>query len=432
MRFALAAAFLLAASPSFALDAITYRGTLGGNDIVVELTDPAAGDPVGRYSYMSQGGDIPLNALEEVDGYIGLLEEAPCTETTCVMDDDSVISDTPIGAVWILQASPDGTLTGTWREEGKTSKTLQIALTEIGRRTLPENIELSPYGLYNSAQALSYPDSVSFAATTVPYEFAKMDVALQEGPVETLAGSSYRYVIDPRSKFPFPRIVSLADGSSPDAANAALANQHAQINYYAFDCLAMVYGGFGGRGDMLGMGAGTLGDFEYESITVAYLSPTLMGWTEGGSTFCQGAYPNNHYDSYIIDVKTGGTFAMGRVFKHWTAVTNYDDRDAPIDQAEALANPDRYGWEAGQPLIDYVIANRTRRNEPNDGDCVIDELITTNLGMRFAPGDRVIFSLVGLPHVIFACGDDLLAVKLADIPELLTPEAKDYFPSLAD
>lgn len=432
MRLALAALLVLAATPAFAIDAITYKGTIAGHDVVVELADPGNGDPVGRYSYLNKGGDIPLNALEEVDGYVGLLEEAPCTETTCVSNDDGTVSDKPIGGVWILQYGADGGLTGTWQAEGKT-KTLDVTLTEIGRRTLPADTEITPYGLYDSILSISYPGEDGFSPAAAPYEFAKMDVALAEGPVLSLDGSTYRYVTDPRTKFPFPRIVSFADGSSVEAANTALANRHARINFYAFDCLGMVYGGFGGRGDMLGMGAGTLGDFEYENIELAYLSPTLVGWTEGGSTFCQGAYPNNHYDSYLIDARTGADFAMGLVFKDWTATSNYRDYDALVDQAAALADPNNYSWEAGQPLIDYVRVNRVPSNDDSyETECGIDELIGTNLGMRFAPGDEVIFSLVGLPHVIFACGDDLLTVKLKDIPQLLAPTAKDYFPSLGE
>ena len=56
----LVAALCLATGPTVALDAIAYKGTLGGSAIVLEMTDPAAGDVVGRYSYMRVGGDIPL------------------------------------------------------------------------------------------------------------------------------------------------------------------------------------------------------------------------------------------------------------------------------------------------------------------------------------------------------------------------------------
>lgn len=431
MRLAAFVAVLLCTIPAaHAVDAVTYKGTLGGLDIVLELTDGGSGAAVGRYSYMNKGGDIPLNALDAAGGGIALSEEAPCTATTCIAGDDGEITDKPVGATWSLLPGADGKLTGTWTPAGK-GKTLDIALSEIARRTLSDDTAATPYGLYDSVMSLSYSDVAGFTAEAAPYEFAKMDVALTEGPVETLEGSTYRYVTDPRTKFAFPRIVALADGSSPDAANAALAQRHMQVNYGAFNCLGLVYGGFGGRGDFVGMGAGTLGDYDAEMVTMAYLSPTLVGWTEGGSTFCQGAYPNNHFDSYIVNANSGAPFALGRVFKDWTATMNYRDYDAEVDQDEALADPLNYGWQAGEPLVDFVRTARTPDADAEfEAECGIDDLIGTNLGIRFAPGDQVIFSLADLPHVSFACGSDLLTVNLADIPQLLTPGAGHYFPAL--
>lgn len=428
MRLAIVAAMLLSTAPAFALDAVTYRGTLGEHDIVVELTEPGAGAVVGRYSYMAKGGDIPLNSARMDDDLIVLSEEAPCTEDACATES----GDALVGATWTLSYDTEGGLRGNW-QPAKKGDVLDVALTEIGRRTLPDNAELSPYGLYDSTVRLTYGGR-EFTAQAAPYEFAKMDVPLHESAVETLEGSTFRYVTDPRTEFAFPRIVSLVDGSSPNAANAALAARHATINSYAFDCLTKIYGGFGARSDMLHLAAGTLGSYDEEVIAVAYLSPTLMGWTEKGSTFCLGAYPNNHFDSHIIDVKRGETFAMSKVFRGWKAIAN-DRNDAAdraeINQAEALTNPDDDGWLAGQALIDYVIANRDMDDESDCYD-VLEELIASNLGVRFAPDDQVIFSLVDLPHVSFACTQDLLTVKLSDIPDLLTPGARDYFPSLTN
>ena len=262
MRLALAV-MLLAVAPAVtnAADVVTYKGTLGEHDIVVELTERWDGPIVGRYSYLSQGADIPLNALDLGDDEFGLVEEAPCTETTCISQDDGSITNTPVGATWTMFFDLKGNLHGTWKGAGKTGKALEVNLREIGSRTLPEGTELTPFGLYDSAQSISYPGQAGFTPDALPYDFAKMDVPLTQGPVETIQGSTIRYVTDPRTRFAFPRIVSLADGSSADAANTVLARRHAQINSYAFDCLSLVYGGFGGRGDMVGkdMGAGTGG-----------------------------------------------------------------------------------------------------------------------------------------------------------------------------
>jgi len=433
MRLAVLVAALLVTTPAFAVDAITYKGTLGTLDILAELAAPSAGHLVGRYSYLAKGGDIPLDLMDASNGAIALAEEAPCTDKTCVQDDKGDVKDKPIGATWTLTPSADGkTLTGTWQDKAKGGKSLPIVLEQIGQRTLPEGTDITPYGLYDSEQTLTYTSDAVFAPHTAPYQFAKMEVPYETGPDQTLDGSSYRYVTDPRTKFAFPRVIAFADGSSVAAANEALERRHALLNYLAFDCLGQIYAGFGANEYTIGMEVGTLAGWDEESVEIAYLSPTIVGWTEGGSTYCTGAYPNNHFNSLIIDAKTGEPFALGKVFKDWVAKDSIEYTDAPVDQAAALEAPQNYFWGADKPLIDYVIAHRaTDDNAERDEECGINDLIETNLGIRFAAGDAAVFSLTDLPHVIFACSDDLLTVKLSDIPELLTPQAKDYFPALA-
>lgn len=434
MRLALVAAALLATTPSFAIDAITFKGTLGTSDIVAEFTDPEQTMMLGRYSYLRVGGDIPLNNLDGIDEFV-LAEEAPCTEETCIQNDDGIVLDPPIGGTWTLQwSATDKTLTGTWQAEGKAGKTLPITLTEIGRRALPEGAELTPYDLYDSVFQLSYGGLSGFNAQTAPYDFAKMDVPLDQGDIQPVEGSTIRFVTDPRTKFAFPRIVALADGSAPDAANRGLAARHAKVNFRAFDCLAQIYAGFGANQYSIGMGPGTLGDYDSETIAVSYLSPTVMSWVESGSTWCGGAHPDNHSNSYSIDVRSGTTLALSKVLKDWTATSRktMDDDGSEIDQAAAADAPDDYYWSAGQPLIDYVIANRAPDPDADfEAECGIDELLATYLGVRFVPGDKVLFTLESLPNVVAACGGDMLTVPLADIPDLLAPTAADYFPSLA-
>lgn len=430
MRLALLTTLLLATTPAFALDAITYKGTLGDHEIVVELAAPGPNQLTGRYSYMAKGGDIPL----DVNGSVGtsaitMLEEAPCTETTCVQNDEGDVEKPPIGGIWSVTLSGDGTLAGDWTPMDK-SKSLPITLTEIGRRTLPDDTEITPYGLRDSTFELFYSEGTMFAPHTAPYEFAKMEVVMAEGATETLEGSTFHYVTDPRTKFPFPRILSLSDGSLIQQANEALERRHAALSFFAFDCMAQVYAGFGANEYSLGMNAGTLGQYDEESVVLSYLSPTVLNWVESGSTYCTGAHPNNHSDTYIVDTRTGEPFALANVFKGWVATARVGDADGEIDQQAARQAPQDYYWNADQDLIDYAIANRT----PGDDDlyeaCETDDLIASNLALRFVPGDQVLFTIEGLPHVSFACSQDLLTVKLSDIPELLAATAKDYFPAL--
>lgn len=76
---------------------------------------------------------------------------------------------------------------------------------------------------------------------TSPYDFAKMQVALTEGPVQATGGATYREVIDPRAKFAFPRITSPPGGGDVAPINAALDQRRWATNYSGFDCLSMDY-----------------------------------------------------------------------------------------------------------------------------------------------------------------------------------------------
>lgn len=432
MRLAAFATILLATTPAFAVEAITYKGTLGRSDILLELADPEIGMMEGRYSYMRVGGDIPLHNRDGIGGF-EFAEEAPCSEATCLPDDDGMVAEPPIGGHWKLNYSADGTmLTGTWSPAGKPGKTLEVSVTEIGRRTLPEGTEPTAMGLADSAFLQLYANDMPFSAATAPYDFAKMAVALTEGEIQVIEGSSARFVSDPRTVFAFPRVVSLADGSSPDAANRALAERHARINLAAFSCLDNAYAGMSYSGYDINMEGGSLGDYDYETVGLSYLSPTVLGWTESGSTWCGGAHPNNHFYSFLIDVKTGRELALGKIFTNWVATGKIDDYDATVDPAAALEAPEDYYWAAGQELIDYVLANYRTDDPEHAEECGMEELIATNLAMRFSPGDKVVFTLDDLPHAIHACTEDVLTVRLADIPQLLAPTARDYFPSLAE
>ena len=51
----------------------------------------------------------------------------------------------------------------------------------------------------------------------------------------------------------------------------------------------------------------------------------------------------------------------------------------------------------------------------------MSDLVQTNLGVYFTR-DELVFNLKGLPHVSFACTDDLVKVPLKDARPLLTDE----------
>ena len=99
-----------AAMPVFA-DALTYKGTLGKTAIAVELSGPVGGGDklVGRYAYMSQGIDIPLDAQPSSGSGANLAEELPCTDKICHSDDSGpTTTPAPLGGRWHLEPGADG------------------------------------------------------------------------------------------------------------------------------------------------------------------------------------------------------------------------------------------------------------------------------------------------------------------------------------
>src|ERR1700748_1173312 len=104
LRPLVALAALSVASPALA-DAVTYQGTLGKTQIVVELSAPVgapSGKLVGRYFYTAKGIDIPLDAVSAKAGKADLAEEKPCTDDTCTADGGDNPKPPPLGGKWHL------------------------------------------------------------------------------------------------------------------------------------------------------------------------------------------------------------------------------------------------------------------------------------------------------------------------------------------
>jgi hypothetical protein len=213
------AALLVAAHPA-AADPVTYKGTLGKAEIVVELTDDPAvsNEPVaGRYLYRSQGADIPLQANGRQGRTLQLSEEEACKEKC---DDDK---PGPIGAVWQLTAAADGkTLEGSWTG----GKTLPIKLERAGSRPVAGDAPKAPLDLFNYTENTFLSEYAQVTMQTSPYDYLRLDVPLEVGDKQGWPDASYHDVTDARTKFARPRIVELAGGVSPNAANAVLQGRH--------------------------------------------------------------------------------------------------------------------------------------------------------------------------------------------------------------
>lgn len=436
MRLAFAALLLLSATPAFA-DAVTYKGTLGDREIVVEILEPSDGPVGGRFTYIDQGGDIPLDPAASPEGMYYFAEEGPCGETECVPNSEGVADMMPQVAIWGLDIVDGGaTLMGTRTSQSKKATVQQVELHEVGRRALTTE-EATPFGLHDRSAILSYDQTQPLTPENAAYESVLMSLPKVEGRRETYAhDTTITYMIDPRTKFEFPRITSLDDGSDPAIMNARLEEMQNRMSLSALDCLAFVYAAWGQSNDFSWAG-GHLADIDYENIQVGNLTPNLISWIEGGSTFCTGAHPDNHYDVYNYNVRTGEPLLEQDIFSAWVP-REYGSMDVVAADVVAAAGPDDYfSWGPSQDLINYVQANTDKAELYGDDAelldaCASDKALADNLTVRYLPDDQIMFVLSGFPHVIGVCNGDLFAVPALEISGFLKASAEDYFPSLAD
>lgn len=429
MRLALIALIALVSSPALA-DAVTYKGTLGGREIVLELTEPSHGAVAGRFAFLDTGESIPLNpSSHDGDTYV-LVQEALCTPSQCSFDADGNALSAPAAATWELTV--DGTsLSGVRRAAGK-DKQQAIDLVEIGRR--PFEGEPTPMTLRDEAfYALVGDEALDLSA--LPFENALALGALGQAGTSEVGGAGVVATIDPRTLFAFPRVQSLPGGEDVAPLNAILSARHARINLQALDCLSVGFIGFGAN-EWTYENGGTLGDYDAETVELTFASPTLLSWTEAGSTWCGGAHPNNHFDLYTYDVAAGAPLDFGKIFSAWVPRVWGAPLDEIADDATIAADPTSVYWGASADLVAWV-----RDRIPTDvfGDdaelnevCVNDPSFAEYLRPRFVAGPSVVFALSGFPHVSSVCNGDLMTVPLAELEPFLAPGAADYLPELSD
>lgn len=434
MRLVLAAALALAVTPAFA-DALTYKGALDDRDIILEIIEPSDGPVGGRFAYLDKGGDIPLDPAASPEGMYYFAEQAPCSETNCVPDDNGTVDMPPRAATWALTVSDDGrVLEGTRTSESKKAGVQRIELHLIGRRPLG-SAEPTPFGLHDYSAMLGFDLSMPFTKESAPYEYALMDIEYQVDNLgQSADGSEYFYATDPRTKFAFPRVGILSDGSDTAIINDKLAEQQSRMSLSALDCLAFRYAAWGQSNNFFGQG-GNLGDYDYETVTLDYLSPRLVSWVQAGSLYCVAAHPYNHYDVYNYDVRTGQRVDERAILAAWVPREYGSLEEADTDLA--FKNPDAYQWGPSAELIAYVQANADfAALYGEDAElleaCTSDQALAEQLTIRFVGRDELMFTLSGFPHVIGVCNGDLFSKPIAELKQFLAPTAKDYFPSLAD
>jgi hypothetical protein len=406
-------AFLALTDQAAAVEARTYAGTIGKLPVIVELADAGEdGAFVGRYAYLAKAIDIPLHGTNKSDlGGMVLEEEKACSEDLCKVKGE-LIDVAPIAAIWTLKVDGRG-LSGTWRDKAN-GKSHPVKLLLKAERTLPDN---GMTGL--AALDPSYGDDVLTPAL-LPYDFLKMDWPLSKGEITAIGDSAYRMDEDNRTGIAFPSVLKLGS-TNPARLNAYLLQERLQYSMNSFWCLSKAYLGFD-WGSYGGEGTAGFGDGD-TSVIVYHLTSRLMQFSEGGSFYCGGAYPNNSWNLQMVDARTGTPLVAEHLLKGWVAKSADGvvvDPKTVVDQSKLTFGPDDALVKFIEDHLDPAIDAATK------SDCGIDDLIHSNLAVYFTTTE-MIFTFQGLRHQIFACTNDLAKVPLKDARPFLTDAGAAYF-----
>lgn len=412
-RIALAFTFLSATS-AFAVDAVTYKGTIGKIPIIVEMAEGTESRAfAARYAYMAKGVDIPLHGTLDLNDGMTIEEEAPCTEKTCKSAEGDFLEKPPIGADWTLESDSNGQhLKGTWKDR-KTGKSLPISLARVANRSLGDSKGESIDDLDPSSVTVSTVD-VKITPKDLPYDFLKLEHPVKQGAETEFNGATIRVDTDPRTDTAYPTIVKLP-GADTTAINTYLKQQWLQFQFNAYGCKSKLYLGYGWfNADVSG---GTGYEDGGSAVTLEYLTPRLLGYSEHGSYYCGGAYPDHFENRHFADVRTGEPVVAESLLKGFVAKNSNDER---VDPA-TLSKDDYFKYGPTDELVKFVNDRRNKSDPSVENDCMMSDLVRSNLGVHFTK-DELVFNLKGLPHVIFACTDDVVRMPLEDARPLLNEE----------
>ena len=391
--------FVSAAGTALAAPMDVYRGTLGGAEVVMELGKPQAdGVREGRYFYPRYGVDIPLkgalNALAEAQSLTPELTEALGDETPLFTDAKKH------AIIWSVQQQSDGSLSGEW-VDGIHGKKLPLSLKRIAHydpeALQPRGVEAVTLAIVQGAGS-GIAQDVPISEKTTPYDYLRMSLQpLTQGKEVVVAPNlAWRPVRDVRTQFWYPRLTRHPDAKMLAQANALLEQRHWAMSLSALGCKGSIY-------QNMGPAAGSLGNYNDESIKVSYLSTALMSVVESGSTDCGGAHPNNHYDPFVLDLLKGGYMDFTRLLKG--------------------AKYGEYRLEYSEQFLRFL-GKAIRKYSEDDKNCT-DEF-PSYMALMFDKPDKMSFVISGIGHAMGVCLGSGVSVPFKDLKPYIKPGAQRY------
>jgi hypothetical protein len=400
--YLLCCCILLAATPALADSITVYEGTVGRDmQVVLELShNSKSGAHNGRYFYRKSGVDIPLSGTYEHLAEPGVTIAGGGSEP---------------GAVWSGKEK-DGIYSGIW-VGGKNNRSYRFKLKRIAvynpDGTKPGTVEAVTAAITPGVGSnLAYDAMISNEST--PYEYRKVNVAMQQGTEVIKGGVGYRLVSDPRTVFAYPRLSRHPDQAVLQSVNRILEQRHWHMMLNALSCASTAYD------EVIGPSSGSLGSYDQERIEVAYLSPTLMTVIEAGSTYCGGAHPNNHFEPFTLDLIRGEYLDFNRLFRI-TSTVAADQSDNQVDRG--------YSAELMELIREAQKKGACRDSQCSDSKDEADsclEQLPSYLSLYFREQDRLVFGISGIGHALGCCLGDQLELPFNALSTILRPEAGTY------
>ncbi|PIF74188.1 hypothetical protein CLU95_1309 [Variovorax sp. 54] len=408
-RLLLAWATLLgSAMPALAEVRTVYQGTLGTSEVVLEVN--ASGG--GRYFYRRHGVDIPLSGpvstlVEAIPIQGDAMYRAAQGGNAPLFEDAQTRQP---GPTWRGQVAGN-TFTGSW-SDGAGKKNVAFELRQVRQydpdkrpgTTEPVTRAIPP------GNATGVVSDAPVSIETAPYDYLKLQTPLKQGAEHVSGLMAWRMVIDPRTRFSYPRLTRHPDARVVEKVNALLARRHGQLNLAALECKATLY-------TETHPAAGSLGNYDAESVRVTFLSPTLMSIVESGSTDCGGAHPHNHYAPYTLDLVRGEYLDFHRLFR---AFTQTPEGFAPSKTLMALIGKKLKAEGRGPE-------SAAAADPQQYAGC--DEVWPEYLALHFERSrerDALAVAVSGVPHALGACLGTTVALPFTELKPLLRPAAGAY------
>ncbi|MBS0199238.1 MAG: hypothetical protein JSR70_02200 [Proteobacteria bacterium] len=278
-----------------------WQGSLGPNEVVVEIKSPARGsaDLEGRYFYHRHRLDIQLHGKASADGRIALQEGRGD-------GDDAPRSE------WKMQMPAQDRWDGEWI--GPKGKRLPIHLR----------------GLASSTPVTARdPGLEALRGDIDNYELMRMaDLTLQKKKLQQVDGYTLQWLHQPESKVDLFEVVSGYPQAQLQRINRTLHKSLWNEVAGYFDCMSSARDG--------------LGDYQ-TTTTLRHISPRILSVSLESSWYCGGAHPDFGDSPLNIDPRDGRDLDLEDVL--WLGSgkalhqvkDNYDDRAWPDYRSKLFA-----------------------------------------------------------------------------------------------